>query len=133
MDSEYQEIKIVGVDKEAIKLSSDKKGFWVVFFKLSQKPDSDWERKFCEIEEKNSDVMKRKGVIINGSLEVYIFENDDLQAVLDALKVEVAETNAQCSEDYQKKLKIRQEIEGLRQRESNARQKFQDDADKLNF
>ena len=133
VDNEYQEIKIIGVDKDSIKVSADKKGMWVVAFKLSQKPDSDWVRKFCEVEEKNSDLMKRSGVISNASFEVNVFENDDLQVVLEVLKKEVAETNAQCSEDYQKKLKIRQEIEDLRQKENDAKQKFKDNADELNF
>ena len=116
---ESREIKIVNVNKEAIKTGPDKKDFWIIPFKLSQEPDQSWERIFSEIQKKDEDAMKRKAQVVGGCLEVEISETDDLQKVLDVLKVEVAEVNVQCEEDHQRKLKIRQELEEMRQREIN--------------
>lgn len=130
---ESREIKIVNVNKEAIKTSPDKKDFWIVPFKLSQEPDQSWERIFSEAQKKDKDAMKRKTQVVGGCLEVEISETDDLQKVLDVLKGKVAEVNVQCEEDYQKKLRIRQELEEMRQREIKATQKLRDVSDKLEF
>lgn len=133
MDSESQEIKIIGVEREAIKPSSDKKNFWVVPFTLSRRPDESWERKLREIQEEDDDEMKRQARVLGDSLEVQISENDDLQKIFDVIKKEVAEANKQCEEDHEKKLKIRRQLEEVRQKQANSMQKFKDDADKLEF
>ncbi len=133
MSEEGREIKIIGIDKEAIKVSPDKREIWIVPFKLSLKPDQSWERKFSEVQQRDKDAMKRTVKIVNASLEVELSSTDDLQKVLDTIKIEVAETNAQCAEDDQKKIKIRQELEELRQRQTTATQKFKDDSDQLKF
>ena len=133
MSGESQEIKIVGVDKESVRMSSDKKDYWVVLFKLSLKPDQFWEKKFYEVQQKDTNAMKRKAQIVENSISVEVSGIDDLQKVLDVLKIEVAETNVSCEEDHQKKLKIRQELETLHQKQRDATQKFKEDADKLMF
>jgi len=133
MSNESPEIKIVGVQKETIKVSSDKEDFWVIPFKLSLIPDKVWEKKFFDVQQRDDDDMKRKTRIVNDSLEVEVFEDDDLQKILDVVKGEIAEANAQCEEDYQKKLKIRRDVEELRQRQTKATQKFKDETDKLTF
>jgi len=133
MDSESQEIKIIGVEREAIKPSSDKKNFWVVPFTLSRRPDESWERKLREIQEEDDDEMKRQARVLGDSLEVQISENDDLQKIFDVIKKEVAEANKQCEEYHEKKLKIRRQLEEVRQKQANSMQKFKDDADKLEF
>ena len=133
MAGESQKIKIVSVDKEAIKVSPDKKDLWVIPFKLSQKPDQDWERKFYDAQKKDKNIMKRKTRVVENYLEVDVSGIDDLQKILDVIKVEIAETNVQCEEDYRKKLQIRHEIEELRQRQINATQKLKADSDKLEF
>jgi hypothetical protein len=133
MGSESQEIKVVGVDKEAIRVSSDKKDFWVVPFILSPKPDQSWERKFYEVQQKNTNLLKRKAHVVDNCISTEVASMDDLQKILDVIKIEVAETNVLCEADNQKKLKIRQELESLQQRQRDSTQKFKGDADKLIF
>ena len=133
MSGENQEIKIIAIDKEAIKVSSDKKDFWVIPFKLSGNPDQIWERKFYDVQQKDKSAMKRKVYVIKDTLGVEVSSTDDLQKILDVIKVEVAETNVLCEEDYQRKVKIRQELESLQQKQRDATQKFKEDSDKLVF
>lgn len=132
MSEGCQEIRIIGVDKETIRVSSEK-DYWVVPFKLSLKPDQSWERKFYEVQQKDANPMKRKVRFVENSIIVEVSGIDDLQKVLDVIKIEVTETNVLCEEDYQKKLKIRKELEALQKKQRNATQKFKDDADKLMF
>lgn len=133
MGSEKEEIKIVGVDKEAIKVSPDKQDFWTIHFKLSCTPEQSWERKFSEVHQKDSNALKRKTQVIKDFIKVEVSEKDDLQKILDTIKLEIVQTNVLCEEDFQKKLKLRQELDALQQKQSNATQKFKDDSDKLNF
>ena len=133
MSIESEEIKIVGVEKDAIRVSPDKKDYWVVLFKLSLKPDQTWEKKFYEVQQKDTNAMKRKAQIVENAISVDVSSMDDLQKVLDIIKIEVAETNVLCEADYQKKVKIRQELEGLQQKQRDATQKFKEDSDKLKF
>jgi len=130
---ESPEIKITGVDKERIKVSKDQKDFWVIPFQLVPQPGDSWNRKFYEAQKDSGEVVKRRILVINDCLEVEVCEIDDLQKILDALKIVVAETNAQCIADYQKKLRIRQELEDLREKQNDATQKFKDDSDNLIF
>jgi hypothetical protein len=133
MSSESLEIKIVGVDKETIKVSPDKKECWIVAFKLSSKPDQAWERNFYEVHQKNRNAMKRSAQVIENSISVEVSALDDLQKVLDVIKIEVAETNALGEADHQKKLKIHQELEDLQKRQRDSTQKFKEDSDNLAF
>ena len=133
MSSENQEIKIVSVDKEAIRVSSDKKDYWVVPFKLSLKPDQSWQEKFYEVQQKDINVMKRRANVVENSINVDVSSMDDLQKVLHAIKIEVAETNILCEADYLKKMKIRQELEALQQKQRDSTQKFKEDSDNLVF
>ena len=133
MSGESQEIKIVGVDKEAIKTDSDKKEHWVVPFKLSLNPDQSWQDKYYEVQKKNTNAMKRKSQLVENTIIVEVSGADDLQKVLDALKIEVVEANVLCEKDYQKKMRIRQELEALQKEQKDATQKFKDDSDKLVF
>lgn len=130
---ESQEIKIVSVDKEAIQVGMDKKDFCVIPFKLSAKPDETWEKKFYEVQQKDKSAMKRKAHLIKDVISLEVSSLDDLQKVLDAVKIEVVETNALCEADYQTKKKIRQELESLQQKRRDATQKFKEDSDKLVF
>ena len=131
--NESLEIRIIGVNKSGIKVSNDKKGFWDIPFQLSPQPEESWNRKFYEVQQKSAEIMKRKIHVINDYLAVEVSETDDLQKILDALKIVVAETNAQCVSDYQKKLRIRQELEVLHKKQTDATQKFKEDSDKLEF
>ncbi|MBN1870281.1 MAG: hypothetical protein JW847_06895 [Candidatus Omnitrophica bacterium] len=133
MSGENQEIKIVGVDKEAIRTGSDTKEHWVVPFKLSLKPDQSWQARFYEIQKRDANIMKRKLQLDENSIIAEVSAADDLQKVLDAVKVMVVEANVLCEKDYQKKLKIRQELEVLQKEQRDATQKFKDDSDRLVF
>ncbi len=133
MPEENEDIKIIGVDKEAIKISSEKGEYWSVPFRLSHVPDQSWHKKFHEVREKDKSLLKRKAQVSEKTINVEVSGADDLQKVLDALKVQIAETNILCAEDYQKKLKIRQELEDLQQKQRDITAKFKDDAVKLKF
>jgi len=133
MNGESQEIKIVGVDKETIKVSSDKEDYWLIPFKLSLIPDRSWQKRFYEVQQKNSDTMKRKATVVENFINVEVCSTDDLQKVLDVLKIEVAETNVLCEEDHQKKIKIRRELEEFQQKQRDATLRFKDDSDNLVF
>lgn len=133
MSGESQEIKIVGVDKEGIRVSPDKKELWIIPFKLSLKPDQSWEKKFFEIQQKDVMGLRRKVRVVENSISVETAATDDLQKILDAIKVSVTETNVLCEADYQKKVQIRQELETLQQKQRDATQKFKEDSDKLEF
>ncbi|MFA5262038.1 MAG: hypothetical protein WC450_12515 [Candidatus Omnitrophota bacterium] len=133
MADENREIKIVRVDKDEIKISADKNEHWVVPFKLSLSPDESWQKKFYDVQQRDSDTMKRKARIVENTLSVEVFSADDLQKVLDVLKIEVVETNAQCEEDYQKKIKIRQQLEALQKKQRDATQQLKENSDKLVF
>jgi hypothetical protein len=133
MGDETQEIKVVGIDKEAIQLSADGKDLWVVPFKLSQKPDQSWERKFYEIQEKDKNAMKRKARVVDNYIRVEIAGSDNLQNVLDVVKAEIVDTNVLWDADYQKKMKVRRDLEDLQQRQTTAVNKLKADSDNLVF
>ena len=133
MAGENTEITIVSVDREEIRISSEKNEYWVVPFKLSLTPDDSWQKKFYEVQQKDSSVMKRKARVVKDSMSVEVFGADDLQKVLDVLKIEVAETNVLCEEDYQKKMKVRQQLEALQKKQRDATMQFKEDSDKLTF
>jgi len=131
MSAEGQEIKIVGVDKDAIVVSVDKNDYWVVPFKLSSTPDQFWEKKFYEVQQKDTSTLKRKVRVSGDAISAEVASLDDLQKILDVIKVEVTQTNVLCEEDYQKKLKIRQQLEDLQKKQRDSTQKFKDASDKL--
>jgi uncharacterized protein YajQ (UPF0234 family) len=133
MSAENSEIKVVSVDKDAIKVGLDKKDFCTIPFKLSAKPDETWEKKFYEVQQKDKSAMKRKAHLMDDAISVEVSSIDDLQKVLDAVKIEVAETNVLCEADHQTKMKIRAELEALQQKRRDATQKFKEDSDKLVF
>ncbi len=126
-------IKIVGVDRDLIRVSEDKKETWIVPFRLSAKPDQAWERKFYEVQQKDISVLKKKGRFVEDCIELEVAELDSLQNILDVLKAEVAQANALCEEDFQKKVKIKEELEALQKRQRDATEKFKEDSDTLNF
>src|SRR5208283_5918226 len=99
MSDDCREIKIVGVDKEAIQMTSGKQISWAVPFKLSLKPDQDWEKKFYEVQQRDKTAMKRRKQIMGDFIKVEVCEMDDLQKILDVLRLEVAETNVLCEGD----------------------------------
>jgi len=133
MSDEHKEIIITGVDKDSIVMGSSKLNLWVVPFKLSSKPDQDWERKFYEVQQRDKNVMKRKVQILGDFIKVEVTETDDLQKVLDVIRLEVTETNALCEGDYQKKMKMRRELEELQHKQGDITAKFKGDSDKLKF
>jgi hypothetical protein len=133
MSDEPQEIKVIGVDKEAIEMSSSKESLWGIPFKLSSKPDQEWERKFYEVQKGDINVVKRKMQLKIDCIRVEVSETEDLQKVLDALRLAITETNALREGDYQKKMKIRQELETLQHKQGDITKKLKDDSDKLKF
>ena len=133
MSEETRDIRIIGVDKEAIKTGSGKVEHWVISFKLSLAPDENWQKNFYEVQKKNADIMKRKLQVTGDAMMVDIFGSDDLQKVLDVLKIEIVEVNAVCEKDYQKRMQLRQELAVLQQKQMDATQKLKDDADRLVF
>jgi len=132
MNDECNDIKVVSVDREAIKMTLGKQ-IWGVPFKLSSIPSQDWMNKFYEVQHKDVNDMKRKIKIEEDIITVEIFEMDNLQKVLDAISHEVAQTNILCDGDFQKKLKVRHDFEVLQQRQGDATKKFQNDSDSLKF
>ena len=132
MSGVCQELKVIGVDKEAIKMISGTQT-WVIPFKLSLKPDQDWEKKFYDVHQQGKNVMKRKMKFVGDFIIVEVSEVDDLQKILDAIRLEVTETNVLCEGEYQTKLKVRRELEALQQKQGDATNKFKDDSDKLQF
>ena len=70
---------------------------------------------------------------VSGAAEPDLILTDDLQKILNALKVTVAQANILCEKDFQRKLRIRPELEDLQKQQRDATQKFKDDSDKLMF
>jgi len=132
MSDDCQKIRIVGVDKAAIDMRAGRQ-IWAIPFKFSSKPDQDWEKKFYEVQQRDKNVMKRHMRIVGDVITVEVSELDDLQKVLDAMRLEVAETNVLCEGDHQTKLKVRRELEALQQKQGDVTKKFKDDSDKLQF
>ncbi len=133
MGEETRDIRIIGVDKGAIKTGSGKVENWVIPFKLSLAPDETWQRNFYEVQKKSINIMKRKLQVTGDAMMVEIFGADDLQKVLDALKIEIVEVNAVCEKDYQKRMQLRQELAALQKKQMDATQKLKDDSDRLVF
>ena len=133
MSGEHQEIKIVGVDKDKIQMSPDRKEVWVIPFKLSARPDEMWQKKFYDVQQKNTDKMKRKATVHEDLMSVEVASADDLQKALDVVKLEIVETNVLCEEDFQTKIKIHQELESLQKKQRDATSRFKEDSDKLMF
>ena len=77
--------------------------------------------------------MKRKARIDGDSMNVEVFQEDELQKVLDQIKNDVEGANNLSEEEYQKKVKIRQELENLKQRQKDATEKLKEDSDGLVF
>ncbi len=133
MSSENREIKIVGVNNEAIEMGSGKEIVWVIPFKLHPAPDQAWEHKFHEVHRRDKNEMKRKVQIEGDIIKVDVAETDELQKVLDMIKAEVANTNALCEEDYQTKVRVRQEMDALQNKQGNITKMFKEASDKLVF
>ncbi|NLE65533.1 MAG: hypothetical protein GX606_06430 [Elusimicrobia bacterium] len=133
MRSEGQTLTIVGVDKAGIVPGTGKQDAWFIPFKLSRKPDEVWEKKFAEAQGMDRDLMKRKAQIIEDVIRVEVLEADDIQRVLEVIKRQVAEANALCEKDYQKKMRVREELETLQARQDSVTQKIREAADRLNF
>lgn len=133
MSDERYAIKVVGVDKEAIEMIGGKQDVWGIPFRLSSKPDQDWEKKYFEVSGKDKSLMKKKVHLIGDLIKVEISEMDDLQKVLDIIKAEVKETNSLCEGDYQLKVKLRQDLETLQNKQFDVTKKFKEDSDKLQF
>ena len=133
MSEEERNIKIISVDKNAIKESPDHKEIWVLPFKLSRKPDESWERNFYDVYRKNPSEVKRKVNVAEDSILISIAATDDLQKVLDALKIDVVKTNTICEVNFQKKLQLQQELEALKKKQLEIMTKFKDDSDHLQF
>ena len=133
MGDVHEEIKVVGIDKETIVMSPSKQDVWIIPFKLSLRPDQDWERKFYDVQKSDTNVMKRTMQIKEDYICVEISQMDDLHKVLDVLRVEVAKTNVLREGDYQKKMKIRQQLEELHLKQGDVTKKFKDDSDQLQF
>jgi hypothetical protein len=133
MSDERQEIKVVGVDKAAIEMSSGKESLWGIPFKLSSKPNQDWERKFYEVQKSDANVMKRRMEFKDDCIKVDVSEMDDLQKILDLVRVAVTKANVLYEGDYQKKMKIRQDLEELQHKQGDVTKKLRDDSDKLQF
>ncbi len=133
MEGESQEVKIIGVEKEGIAMSPNKKEIWVVPFKLSLSPDKFWQKKFYEVQQKDVSVMKRPVEVVDNLMRMEVSSADDLQKLLDILRLEVAQTNVLSEEDYQRKIKIHQELESLQKKQRDSTQQFKDDSDKLTF
>lgn len=133
MSNESREVKICGVNKDEIKMSPDKREYWVVPFRLSLSPDEPWQKKFYEVQQRDPNVMKRKARVSGDIMSVDVQAAEDLQKILDVLKIEVAETNVLCEEDYQTKLKIRRDLEALQKKQQDATLQLKEDSDKLKF
>ncbi len=133
MEDAAGDIVVVGVDRGSIEMGAGKQSSWIVPFRLSAKPDQDWERKFYEVQQREKSALKRKAQILEDLLKVEVSETDDLQNILDVIKAQVAETNALREGDHQKKLKMRLELAALQGRQEDVTRKFRDAADKLSF
>ena len=133
MDTEERDVRIIGIEKSAIKESHDQKGIWILPFKLSVKPDDSWARNFFEVNRKNTNDAKRKANVVEDRIEVSVAEMDDQQKLLDAIKIDVADTNALCEENYQKKLSLQQGLEALKKKQNDVLEKLKEDSDKLQF
>jgi len=132
MSDDCQEIKVVSIDKEAIKMSAGTQ-IWVIPFKLSSKPDQDWEKKFFDVQRKDKEATKRNMKIVGDVITVEISEIDNLQKVLDVIRQEAAETNVLCETDYQTKLKVRRDLEVSLRKQADSTKRFKDDSDNLQF
>jgi len=133
MSGEERSITIVGVDKDGIRESADNKGYWVIPFRLSAKPDDSWSRNFYEIHKKTAVDGKCKANVAGDTILVSTPDTGDLQKVLDAMKLEVLSTNEICETHFQKKLQIQQELDILRKNQADMIEKLKGDSDKLQF
>ena len=127
------EITITGVDREAIGMTSGKDCLWIVPFKLSSVPDADWSRRFYEVIDKDKSATKRKQQLTEGVIRVEVGESDDLQAVLDSLKKNVAAAEVLCEGDFQKRMGFRRELVALQQKQGDVTRRLRDGADNLKF
>ena len=133
MSEEARDIKIIGVDKNEIRESNEYKGIWLIPFKLSAAPDESWGRNFYEVHQKTSADMKRKANVVDDCIVVCIAGTDDQQKVLDALKVDVLNTNVICESNFQKKLQIQRDLDVLKKQQVETVAKLKEDSDKLKF
>lgn len=133
MNKEDREIKITGVVKDEIAIDPNKADYWVVPFKLSSNPDEFWQKKFYEVYQRNTNAMKRRAHVNEDLLRLEVSSTDDLQKVLDVLKIEIAETNVLCEEDYQRKIEIRKKLDDLQKKQRDATIQFKEDSDNLIF
>jgi|GEM_PF-2186290 len=133
MSDEVQDIRVVGIDKEKIAMSTEKQSLWIVPFKLSVTPNLDWERKYFEVRGRDKKVHKQQSQLVGDHINVEVSEVDDLQKILEAVRAEVASTNVLCGEEQKQKMKLRSDLETLQQKQTAVTNKLKDAADKLQF
>jgi hypothetical protein len=133
MSLEERMVRVVGVDREAIKESPLTKGLFIIPFKLSIAPDETWGRTFYEIHRKIVDPKKKDIKLVGDRLEVHFSEADDQQQVLDKLKLEVESANMADQALMAQKLKVQEDMRALQQRQVDMMKKVKDDSDGLKF
>jgi len=133
MGAEERDIRIIGVDKAAIRESANQKGCWILPFKLSGKPSASWASSFYEVHRKNAAEVQWKADVNDDLILVNISGTDDQQKVLDAIKIDVVGANAICEENYQKKVKIQEELAALKKKHNDTLTKLQEGSDNLQF
>jgi septal ring factor EnvC (AmiA/AmiB activator) len=133
MSDEVQDVRVVGIDKDRIAMSADKQSLWIVPFKLSATPNSDWERKYFEVRGRDKKVHKQQSQLSGDHINVEVSELDDLQKILEVVRAEVESTNVLCGEEQKQKQKLRSDLETLQQKQTAVTNKLKDAADKLKF
>ena len=132
MNSEIQELKIIGLDKKRIDIDSCT-GDYLYPLKLSSCPEPKWGELFNDHWEKRFDLQKRKAYVSGDCIVIILKERDPKKQWIETIKLAVAETNSEYNRIRQKEAKEQEHQEKLRKEKLETLRKLREEADELQF
>ena len=128
MKEEFQDIKIVGIDKENIKLVKEGKfiGYYQYPFKLSiDKPPTQWISQLILARmNKERDIIRDMDVSIDGYIIICLLKEDNPQEHLNILKEIVGKANKKykhiVSDEFRKEVEKKEKKKTLKQLKNEA-------------
>lgn len=129
----FDEIKIIGVDREHIEKDPALLNALKYPYILSVKPDDHWVKFLHHAHRMSSLGNKRQYSIVGNQIVTIVFPGDNMQAQLDFFKELVTSANQEYRSFFERKEEEKREEEEKKKRERDAISKLKEEVDKLRF
>ena len=130
---DFTDIKILGVEKEAIEKDNSFEQAYKYPYLLSEKPDDLWIKFFHNLYRLHSYDKKRQYTIIDRHIVAIISTEDKRQQFLDFLKDVVNSTNQKYRELLSAKAQEKHKEEARKKREEEKIRELREETDHLGF